>query len=492
MDEHDSNISYTDGKKVRYYKSERDKQIKHHGYDNPLQWTDVLKRWDIDPKDIDAIGIVLDAYIYPWNEFILETDRNCEIDIPFFRDLGFTCPIYRVDHHYAHSLSSWVLGEEYDKSFVFDCFGDDFITHSLFSGSELRNTFTKQEAISLGELMYDFGAIYGMTGCGFDFAGKLMALKGYGNLTDYQVQAYKEQCREFDIKSLDKIWDRTTFKTLIDEQVYEYVRICHELTEDIFVNYFRDNCSKNERISYSGGVAQNTIINSRIKEVLPNLDVVPHCNDEGLSLGIVEFLRIQYGQERFDNSGYPYWQDDEAPTDIPSQKTIKTIAEELSNGKIVGWYQGNGEVGCRALGNRSILMNPTVKDGKDILNQRVKHREWYRPFGASILKDRVTDYFNWKGDSKYMMYVMDVYDKESFPSITHIDGTCRIQTVDEDLEIYYSLITEFEKLTGVPMLLNTSLNSGGKPIAAHVDDALEMLNSTELDILVVGNQIYGN
>ena len=127
MDEHDSNITFTDGIKVKYYKSERDKQIKHHGYNHPLEWTYVLKRWNIEPKDIDAIGIVLDAYLHPWNEFIKETDRNCEIDVPFFRDLGFTCPIYRVDHHYAHHLSSWVFDTEYDKTFVFDGYGDDFV-----------------------------------------------------------------------------------------------------------------------------------------------------------------------------------------------------------------------------------------------------------------------------------------------------------------------------------------------------------------------------
>jgi carbamoyltransferase len=134
-------------------------------------------------------------------------------------------------------------------------------------------------------------------------------------------------------------------------------------------------------------------------------------------------------------------------------------------------------------------MNPSIKDGKDKLNRKVKHREWYRPFGASVLEDKALEYFS-SGDSPYMLYVVDVLDKESFPAITHADGTCRPQTVSSTHEIYYELISEFEKLTGIPMLLNTSLNNGGKPICGSPNDALELLSRTEMDSLVIGNTIY--
>ena len=110
----------------------------------------------------------------------------------------------------------------------------------------------------------------------------------------------------------------------------------------------------------------------------------------------------------------------------------------LADGKIVGWYQGHGEVGPRALGNRSILMDPSVKDGKDIINDKVKHREMFRPFGASILSDELKNYFDWEYESPYMLYVMDVKDKFSFGSITHFDGTCRPQTVEPEHEDYYN------------------------------------------------------
>ena len=121
---------------------------------------------------------------------------------------------------------------------------------------------------------------------------------------------------------------------------------------------------------------------------------------------------------------------------------------------------------------------------------KVKHRESFRPFGASVLRDNVSDYFDWNEETPYMLYVMDVLDKDSFPSITHVDGTCRPQTVTEDHEVYYELISEFEKLTGIPMLLNTSLNNGGKPICGSPNEALELFCASEMDNLIVGSSIY--
>tara|TARA_B000000557_G_scaffold224042_1_gene193472 strand:- start:2533 stop:3087 length:555 start_codon:yes stop_codon:yes gene_type:complete len=180
---------------------------------------------------------------------------------------------------------------------------------------------------------------------------------------------------------------------------------------------------------------------------------------------------------------FPYCQDDYAPEEV-TDKTIEQAAELLAQGKIVGWYQGHGEIGPRALGNRSILMDPTIKNGKDILNSRVKKREWWRPFGASVLKDKAADYFDIE-DSPYMLYNAKVKQSGLDP-ITHVDGTCRHQTVTyESNPTYYKLISAFEKKTGCPILLNTSLNIGGKPIAGTPEDA----DVSGLDALIIGNQI---
>jgi carbamoyltransferase len=136
------------------------------------------------------------------------------------------------------------------------------------------------------------------------------------------------------------------------------------------------------------------------------------------------------------------------------------------------------------------LMSPLSEDGKDIINSKVKHREWFRPFGASVLDKDVSNYFDWEGESPYMLYVADVKEPDRFPSITHFDGTCRMQTVSSNHEDYYQLIEEFESLTGVPMLLNTSLNNGGRPIAGRIADALELYYQTELDTLVLGDSVH--
>ncbi len=173
-------------------------------------------------------------------------------------------------------------------------------------------------------------------------------------------------------------------------------------------------------------------------------------------------------------------------------KTIKKAAEALAKGKIVGWYQGHGEIGPRALGNRSILMCPKVKDGQRIINEKVKKREPYRPFGASVLYNHVGEHFNWHGESKYMLFVTDMLQPNDFKAIAHVDNTCRIQTVSDkepQFIFYHKLIDEFRKLTGIPMLLNTSLNVDGKPIAGYMEDAKTVFNNSEMDVVVIGDEI---
>ena len=482
---HDSNITYTDGTKVKYYNSERGVQIKHHGFDDLNQWVKVFESWDLSAGDVDAISIVLDSDRNPHIKCD-ESKLYEPIDIPLFKLLGFDCPVFRVDHHYAHSLSSWPLNIEPDVSFVFDGFGNDQISHSIFKKDKVVLQYRNNEAESLGIILGDVGNILGLKGSPHDLAGKVMAMKGYGN----QIQ----RSDRFTLRTLGNLWNREYIYNKNNsnfKEVFSHIRYCHEETERIYSEHFSKYSSENDLICYSGGIAQNTIINSAIKKVRKNLHVLPHSNDSGLSLGAVEFLRLYYNQEKFDTTGYPYWQEDEKPTTRPSDFTIKETAEKLASGKIVGWYQGNGEVGPRALGNRSILMNPCIKDGKKIINEKVKHREWFRPFGASILEEKTSQYFDWEGTSPYMLYIMNVNDKDSFPSITHVDGTCRIQTVaNTENEDYYRLLTEFERLTGLPMLLNTSLNNNGKPICGSITNALDLFSSSALDSLVVGNNLW--
>tara|TARA_B100001250_G_scaffold163179_1_gene140314 strand:+ start:1818 stop:3326 length:1509 start_codon:yes stop_codon:yes gene_type:complete len=487
---HDSNITYFDGEQVKYKSYERDFQVKHFGFEGLYSWTRILDEWNITPQDVDAVGIVLDTHVH--NEVYCEVEKIEEtIEIPPFRDLGFNCPIHRIDHHYAHSLSFWPLGIEPNIHFVFDGFGDDWMYRSVWRDGKLIDSAKAQAneaqySPSFGFIMTRVGAMLQMGGHYLDQAGKVMALKAWANNTDLPDVPYVDH-----IDKLDQVWDfKKIEENLFKNKLYalDYVATAHERTEQLYLRHFREFVKEGDVVGYSGGIAQNTIINKVLKDNFPNLVIPPHSNDQGLSIGVLEYLRRTYNLDPFDRSGFPFWQEDES-VPRPSSKTIKDTAERLAQGEIVGWYQGHGEIGPRALGNRSILMSPFDVNGKEWINQKVKRREPFRPFGASVLEEKVSEHFYWNGPSPYMLYVTDVLEPEKYPAITHNDGTCRIQTVSKEHEDYYELILKFEELTGSPVLLNTSLNVNGKPIAGRVIDGLETFYKSDLDVLVYGDTI---
>jgi len=489
--EHDSNITYSDGHKVKYFKYERHNQIKHFGLNNLTDWIHTQKLLNYKLEELDAIAIVIDVFRYPQVKKEDPEKLYEKLDLPFEPFTSLKCPVYRLDHHYAHKLSNWPLVDSSDVDFVLDGFGDLNRSCSIFRKHKLEEVYTLDTMHSFGKQMSSMGKHLGISGIADDTAGKLMALKQFGNFNE---EYYKKICN-YDLKDSKSIFD---FKKFVEEvgsdkaanyKFLDYVRTLHDCMEKTFPKFFKERADKHQVVTYSGGVAHNVCINSEIKKELPNLVIPPHCNDEGLSLGCVEFLRIHCNQPRFDKTGFPYWQSDTAPQDEADIKTIKKTAEALANGKIIGWYQGHGEIGPRALGNRSILMSPEIKNGKSIINEKVKHREDYRPFAASILHEDTEDYFDWTGDSDYMKYSVKFKDK-IFEPISHIDRTSRIQTVKPGLEIYYQLLEEFKNITGLPMLLNTSLNDNGKPIAGKPSDAVALLNNSEMDNLVIGNKIW--
>jgi carbamoyltransferase len=167
-------------------------------------------------------------------------------------------------------------------------------------------------------------------------------------------------------------------------------------------------------------------------------------------------------------------------------------ASYLSDGQIVGWFQGKMEIGPRALGNRSILANPTLPHMKDKINAEVKHREPFRPFAPSSIVEAKDRFFDLKVEAPFMLKVCNVLDDavSRLPAVTHVDGTARLQTVSKDInERFHNLISEFGKLSGVPVLLNTSFNVMGEPIVETPVDAIRCFFSTGLDVLVLGNYL---
>ena len=176
---------------------------------------------------------------------------------------------------------------------------------------------------------------------------------------------------------------------------------------------------------------------------------------------------------------------------LSDDELFEQVAEKLVNGYVIGWFQGRAEFGSRALGNRSIIVDPRRTDAKDLLNRKIKRRESFRPFAPSILKEAVSNYFVQHDNVPFMEKVFDIKkDKHTeIPAVTHIDGTGRLQSVDAEISPrYHKLISKFAEKTGVPILLNTSFNEN-EPIVNKPEEALDCFLRTNMDMLVMENII---
>jgi carbamoyltransferase len=261
-------------------------------------------------------------------------------------------------------------------------------------------------------------------------------------------------------------------------------------------------------LCFAGGVALNAVANGRIRQetAFDGLYVQPAAGDSGTAVGAAFHVWNEtLGQPRGFVMRHAYagpgYVDDEltralaaAGVDaerVDDETLFPLVAERIAAGDVVGWFQGRMELGPRALGNRSILADPRREDMKDILNARVKNREPFRPFAPSVLAPATGQWFDQSYPSPFMVLVYSVLPEKRalVPAITHVDGTGRLQTVEEaDNPRYHRLITEFERLTGVPIVLNTSFNES-EPIVMSPAHALETFAKTRIDLLVLGNYV---
>ena len=213
--------------------------------------------------------------------------------------------------------------------------------------------------------------------------------------------------------------------------------------------------------------------------------VPPAVGDEGQSIGTYMHADYVLNDNVHQVSVYS---GDEYEYQGDEKVDIKEVAQSIANGNIIGWYQGKSESGNRALGNRSILADPRNPDIKNQINTNIKQREDFRPFAPSVLEEHYQEYFDTNQPSPYMSRIMPVIS-DKIPGVTHVDGTARIQTVNrEQNPRYYDLINEFYKITGIPMVLNTSFNCK-EPIVETPEDAINTFNRTELDLLVINDYI---
>lgn len=263
----------------------------------------------------------------------------------------------------------------------------------------------------------------------------------------------------------------------------------------------------------AGGVAFNCVANGKIFDRTPfeHVYVQPAAGDAGLAVGAAYYVYHQVlGRPRTFVMEHPYWGPAYAQeqiraalnrspiassefevTELLEEQLAKETANEIAGGKIVGWFQGRAEWGPRALGNRSIVVDPRRAEMKDILNRRIKHREVFRPFAPSILEEATGEYFEKAYPSPFMAlaYAVRPEKRKEIPAPTHVDGTGRLQTVSRTVNPrYWRLIREFANLTGVPVVLNTSFNEN-EPIVCQPEEAIQCFLRTKIDVLVLGNTI---
>ncbi|HSN90523.1 MAG TPA: carbamoyltransferase C-terminal domain-containing protein [Anaeromyxobacteraceae bacterium] len=287
--------------------------------------------------------------------------------------------------------------------------------------------------------------------------------------------------------------------------------------EEIFFHVANDLFERTRlpRLALAGGCALNSVANGKVLERTPFREVFvqPAAGDDGTAVGaafwvehavlrrprrfVMEhaFTGPAYGDREIgaalDRAGAAGWDGEVEVRRLEDRDLFRETAAAVAAGKVVGWFQGAMEWGPRALGNRSIVADPRRADMKDVLNLRIKHRETFRPFAPSVLEERVGTWFERSEPSPFMLMVYRVREavRERIPAVTHVDGTGRLQTVSRRTSPrYHALISEFERQTGIGLVLNTSFNEH-EPIVATPDDAIACFRKTRMDVLALGNRV---
>lgn len=497
---HDVNFAFFDGAGVRYLKLERTHQEKRFALADLRQWKrEAQALWGDEVDQAQDWAFSLDPGTLPPEvrrhlpgQALLELSAGkveaLPLPAPVCDHLGVPSG-WLVSHHLLHALSTWMLEERpADVRIVVDGVGDGR-SWSVYRQERLVAFGDVRSAGSIGWGIRDAGKLLGVKATHYnDIAGKVMGLQSYGRVD----AGFRDHLRAFGMDRLQELWSPRQWEAwrgdalLASLSPLDWIASVHERTGELLVEFFQRHASAEDVISYTGGVAQNVLWNARLRSRFPHLVVPPHASDEGLSLGGLEWLRRRHGLPPLRWPQFPFAQADTPPPGDPSPQTIDTVARWLAQGLVVGWYQGQGEVGPRALGHRSILMDPRLPDGRQRLN-RVKRREAYRPFGASVLQEHFGEHFAGAADA-FMLYACRVTG-DPLPAVTHVDGSCRVQRVDRGQAAFHALLTRFHELTGCAVLANTSLNLAGKPLAARPSHAAELFETTLLDALVIGDEV---
>jgi carbamoyltransferase len=437
-------------------------------------------------------------------------------------------PTVNVPHHHSHAAIFFVSPFEEALVLVMDGYGDDCSSSAyLGRGNRLERHWSTGIMNSLG-LIYTVVTEY-LGFASFGDEGKVMALAAYGE--DTYVERFRDVMRPTpdggyavnpSYFSYDRFGQLRPFKhkfiaafgpprakgePMLDRH-RDLACALQTVTEEIILHLVRSLLKKHpvRDLCLSGGVALNCVANAKILEHtdVRRLWVPPCASDTGAPLGSAlwhyhqdlghprgfELKHALYGKAYSDDeivgalqgAGLRYHRLGEA-------QLLTRVARDLADGKVVGWFQGRFEMGPRALGNRSILADPRRPEMRDVLNAKVKKRESFRPFAPAVLVERADELFEVDQPDPFMTLAPRARPaaRDRIPAAVHVDGTGRIQTVERSSNPrYYGLIEEFGRLTGVPVLLNTSFNRS-EPIVASPNEAIDCYLKSGMDVLVLGN-----
>ena len=467
-----------------------------------------------------------------------------------FNGSNFNGQINNIEHHYAH-LSSAFHVSPFEESCILsvDGFGD-FASTAWGYGKNNKIKIDNKIHFphSLGIFYQALTQFLGFKNYGDEY--KIMGLAPYGKPTyvnqlrkilvtkpngnfelnlDYfkfhkENFNYRWENGKVEIEDLytDKIKTLLGPERIQGEDLTNFHKdLAHstqKIYEEAFLNILNNLYDKyqNDNLCIAGGCGMNSVANGKIKDntKFKNIYVQAAAGDAGGAIGAAFATHYKISnKKRVFKMKHAYWGtsfNDNQILDclkknekiIENQKCSfklisknnelnKIVANDISEGKVVGWFQGKMEWGPRALGNRSILGDPRRSDMKDILNLKIKRRESFRPFAPSILREHVSDWFENDDDVPFMMKVYQIKEdkRNNIPAVTHVDGSGRLQTVyQETNKKYYDLINEFYKLTNVPLVLNTSFNEN-EPIVSSPEEALSCFLRTKMDTLVMENYI---
>jgi len=455
-------------------------------------------------------------------------DERLIVPLLLKKEAGYEGKVLFVKHHLAHAASTFLVSP-FKKAAIMTSDGiGEWTTMTIGKGDESNIEICHELHYpnSLG-LLYSAITAY----LGFEAnrgEGKVMALADYGKpvyvdkfkeiIKVKEDGSFKIDSRYFGFNTGSKMYNDKFVKlfgkaripeTNFEQRHYDIAASLQKIVEEILIKIAKDIYKRTnlDNLCLAGGTFLNCVVNRKILEEtnFKEIFIQPAAGDAGGALGAALYVynSLLKNQRRYvmDNAYLgPEFSESKIKKFLLSKdvkfkkfndsKLVKYIANKIAHGKIIGWFQDRMEWGPRALGNRSILADPRNPKMKDILNKKVKHREWFRPYGISILLEELNGYFDLGKPSPFMLLVGNVKEpkKKLIPSAIHTNGTSRIQTITkEENGIFYDLVKEFQNITGIPMIINTSFNDKNEPIVCTPEDAYNCFLNTQIDYLVLKN-----